>query len=116
MAVAAPPHFEVSAADDAGTTTLGLRCELDMATAPILGRAIRRAASGAPRRVVLDLRELRFMDVAGVRTILDAARGIRRDGGALVLTNPLPHVLRLLELILVDRSVIVEGRPLSSVS
>jgi anti-sigma B factor antagonist len=116
MPLTARPHFEVFADDDRGTPTLELRGELDMATAPILRRAIAEVAEREPQRIVLDLRELQFMDVAGVRTIIEAARRMRREGGALVLTNPLPHILRLLELILVDRSVVVEGRPLSSVS
>jgi anti-sigma B factor antagonist len=48
--------------------------ELDLATAPALEEALERAFSGGSARVVLDLRELEFIDSSGLRTLLTARR------------------------------------------
>jgi anti-sigma B factor antagonist len=101
---------------DGSAAHLALRGELDMLSAPLLARALESASRGDPARVILDLRELRFMDVSGLRAILDAARSARRDGRSLVIANPMPHIVRLLELTAIDQSLEVLGRPLASVS
>jgi anti-sigma B factor antagonist len=48
--------------------------ELDLATAPALEDALGRAFEGGSARVVLDLRELEFIDSSGLRTLLTARR------------------------------------------
>jgi anti-sigma B factor antagonist len=87
-----------------------------MLSAPLLAREIKSANLRDPERVVLDLRGLRFMDVSGLRAILDAARSARRDGRSLVIANPMPHIVRLLELTAIDQSLEVLGRPLTPVN
>jgi anti-sigma B factor antagonist len=71
--------------------------ELDIATAPQLGQALREAQLSA-RLVVLDLRELTFMDCSGVHVILDLARGARQASGRLILVRGAAHIDRLLAL------------------
>jgi anti-anti-sigma factor len=87
-----------------------------MYSAPLLERELSQAVRRRPSRVVLDMAGLSFMDVSGLRAILDAARSLRRDGGSLVIANPMPHIVRLLELTAIDQSVEVQGRPLTPVS
>jgi anti-sigma B factor antagonist len=87
-----------------------------MLSAPLLAREIEAVSRDRPARVVLDLRGLRFMDVSGLRAILDAARSARRDGRSLVIANPMPHIVRLLELTAIDQSLEVLGRPLTPVN
>jgi anti-sigma B factor antagonist len=48
--------------------------ELDIATAPTLEEALERAIATNPTGVVLDLRELEFIDSSGLRTLLIARR------------------------------------------
>jgi anti-sigma B factor antagonist len=55
--------------------------ELDLATAPALEEALGRAFDGDHARVVLDLRELEFIDSSGLRTLLTARRR-SEDSGA----------------------------------
>ena len=110
------PPFEVSCAKDGRDERISLRGELDMLSAPMLARELEAAAKRRPPRIVLDLRALTFMDVSGLRAILDAARAARREGRGLVIANPLPHIVRLLELTAIDQSVEVLGRPLAAVS
>jgi anti-anti-sigma factor len=110
------PPFEVSPTYENQTARLSLRGELDMYSTPLLERELSHAVRRRPRQIVLDLAGLSFMDVSGLRTILDAGREVRRCGGTLVVANPLPHIVRLLELTAIDQSVEVLGRPLAAVS
>ena len=48
--------------------------ELDLATAPALEAALQSGFDGVAARVVLDLRELEFIDSSGLRTLLTARR------------------------------------------
>src|SRR5215212_718866 len=54
--------------------------ELDLATAPALEASLRRAFTEAPGRVVLDLREVEFIDSSGLRTLLTARRQAQDAG------------------------------------
>ena len=59
--------------------------ELDLSTAPELERTLQQAESRAPV-VVLDLRELTFIDVSGLHVIVNAnARAKRADGRSIVV-------------------------------
>ncbi len=109
MSATALPPFEVSCVHDDFGARLALRGELDMLSAPLLAREIEAACRTAPARIVLDLGELSFTDVSGLRAILDAARSARRDGRSLAIANPLPHIVRLLELTAIDQSLEVIG-------
>jgi len=71
--------------------------DLDLAAAPQLEWTLREAALQA-RLVVLDLRELGFMDSAGVKAIVDASIRARRDGRRLLLLRGPPNVDRVFAL------------------
>jgi anti-anti-sigma factor len=73
---------------DAGFDQVWVRLagELDMATAALLEQTLRRAELRA-RMVVLDLRELTFMDSAGLHVIVEASDRARRAGRRLVLAR-----------------------------
>jgi anti-sigma B factor antagonist len=105
--------FSESIVDPIGAELPGFRCtlresgrdaawvritsELDITTAPQLKETLREAQLRA-RRVVLDLRELTFMDCAGIHVILDASDHARQAEGQLVLVRGPSHVDRLFTL------------------
>lgn len=66
---------------------LALVGELDISSAPTLERELRRAEDGAPSVLVLDLRELRFMDSTGLRLVLGADARARREGRRLAIVR-----------------------------
>jgi anti-anti-sigma factor len=90
--------------------------ELDMSSATCLELELKTVEARMPPVLVLDLSELRFMGVSGLRAILDAARRARREGRQLVITNPVPHILRLFELTAIDQSVELLRAPLTLVA
>jgi anti-sigma B factor antagonist len=71
--------------------------ELDMATAPELTGAMDELG-GSRRLVTLDLRALTFMDVAGLRAVVEARRSVRRVGHRLQILQPAGEAARVLEM------------------
>jgi anti-sigma B factor antagonist len=71
--------------------------ELDIATAPQLEQTLRKAQLRA-RGVVLDLRELTFMDCAGMRVVVAASNHGRHAGAHLVLVRGPSQVDRVFTL------------------
>lgn len=80
-----------------GAAWVHIAGELDLATATKLRDALRDAQLNA-RVVVLDLRELTFMDSAGVHVVLDAAVDARQAGGRLILVRASAPVDRVFTL------------------
>jgi anti-anti-sigma factor len=105
--------LRVDRSDDGRIVRLMLSGELDMATAASLELELQNAEAARPPVLVLDLGELEFMGVSGLRSILDAARRARRDGRQFVVTNPVPHISRLFELTAIDQSVELMRGPLT---
>ncbi len=97
--------LDVTPLDEPGGIRLVVRGTIDIATTPTLERALRGAERRSPRAVLLDLRALEFIDAAGLRTVIGAARRAARSGIRVALVDPAPHVRRLLVLTGVDRSV-----------
>ena len=82
-----PGAFSVGRLDHDGHSVFVPRGELDLATAPALEGPV-LAALDEGREVVIDLRELAFMDSSGVRVLI-AAHGHAGDAGErLVLVRP----------------------------
>jgi anti-anti-sigma factor len=75
---------------------LHVRGELDMANAEEFGAAL-RAAMSADSTVVVDLAELTFIDVAGIRAIVQAAES-RNGNGQLTLIHA-PRVAWLFQVV-----------------
>jgi anti-sigma B factor antagonist len=82
--------------DPAGET-LRLSGEVDMATAPRLRAALDELIESGCETVVLDCRELSFLDSSGIG-VLVAARTRMGDGGVLVIDSPPPNVRKVLEI------------------
>jgi len=75
---------------------LALRGELDMATVPQMERELAQAAKGGPATIVLDLRELDFIDSTGLRTLLAEHERSRESGRELALVRGSRQVDRLM--------------------
>jgi anti-sigma B factor antagonist len=71
--------------------------EVDLATSPQFRQTVGEAQRAAGV-VVLDLRELCFIDSSGVHVILDAADDCRRCGGQLLIVRASASVDRVLAL------------------
>jgi anti-anti-sigma factor len=98
--------FSISRTDDGGTVVFVPRGELDLATAPELEEAV-LGELDAGRTVVIDLRQLEFMDSSGVRVLIAAHAKAGDAGERLSLVRP-PRggtVARILEIAGVEQAL-----------
>ncbi|WP_063766846.1 STAS domain-containing protein [Streptomyces sp. NRRL S-813] len=72
--------------------------ELDIATAAHTEAIFTAASSGTRPEVVVDLRQVTFLDCAGARPLTAAARRIHEAGGRLTLLADHPMVVKVLRL------------------
>jgi anti-sigma B factor antagonist len=84
-------------ADASGAAWVHVAGELHLATSAQLAKTLREAQRGA-RLVVLDLRELTFIDSWGVDVVLGAAHRARRKGHPLMLVRGPAEVDRVFTL------------------
>jgi anti-sigma B factor antagonist len=72
--------------------------ELDMASAPLLQRALEGAEIGPETMIVLDLQALQFIDSTGLRAVLSLRERCRERGQQFAVTRGSPQVQRLLDI------------------
>ena len=101
------PRFSCRSVPKAGCVHVVPRGELDIATVPHLDRSL-RIAREAEEDVVLDLRELDFIDSSGGHLLVEADRRIRESGGRLLVYLRSGEVAWLLQLLGIDRMLHVE--------
>ena len=99
MAARVRPHpFDVSVEDRDRVSVVRVQGEVDAATAPRVGETVTPLLAGG-NRVVLDLRDVDFMDLHGLAVIIRATRQARSDGGSFAISRPAPCVERLVALV-----------------
>ncbi len=106
-----PNHFRVEVHDDGQTCVLTLTGELDLASAEALEEELERAAAAGAERVILDLRELEFMDSTGLSVVVKAHQRAEKSGTTFALVKGPPQVQRLLSLTGVADRVTVADSP-----
>jgi anti-anti-sigma factor len=115
LPVASPLTVAVEESD--GTLRLRLAGDFDAEGVGTVEHALDRLGGvSAPRRVVLDLRGLAFLDVAGLRTILRAdARG-RAEAFEVVLVRPRGSVNRIFTLTRAGERLNIIDEPESTIA
>jgi anti-sigma B factor antagonist len=86
-----------------GAIVVAVAGELDLATAPILQERITDAEDLHPPLLVLDLRELTFMDSTGLRIVLAADAAARREARRLAVVRGPDPVHRVFLMALLDK-------------
>lgn len=77
--------------------------ELDISTAGRIEAELRAVEAEQPETIVLDLRELEFIDSTGLRVIIAADARARVDSRRLVLVEGASHIQRVFRIALLDR-------------
>jgi anti-sigma B factor antagonist len=86
-------------------TTVALVGEVDVSTADAIRGAAGLALSEGGDRLVLDLRQVTFMDSQGISALVDAHRTLDRHGMRLVVADPPVRVVKLLALTGLDQVI-----------
>ena len=91
-------HFRVEVRNDDQATVISISGELDLASSPALEEELERVAQSDAQLVVIDLRELEFMDSTGLSVLVRAHQRAEENGRRLGLVNGSQQVQRLLTL------------------
>jgi anti-sigma B factor antagonist len=91
----APESFAVHVHTESSHVRVAPVGELDIATAEQLAQHLREIRADGADRILLDLRELTFLDSSGLRTIIALDAEARRDGLELGLVQGPPAVERV---------------------
>ena len=81
-----------------GVTSIALLGELDMATVPILNDQLTALERSGAMAILLDLRELRFIDSSGLHALLRAHKRFETTGHRFLLVGASPIARRLCEI------------------
>lgn len=96
LGVKPPAAFDIHASlVRDGVSLLLLRGELDLAAAAMLRNRVEAAAGGG---LIIDLREVTFIDSSALRELLNARQELERHGSRLVLSGVPASVRRLLNM------------------
>jgi anti-anti-sigma factor len=94
--------------------TIELEGELDIATAPALEQLLSEVERDRWPTVVLDLRQLDFIDSSGIRALLTANDRIGRLGGRMAVRHVARPVRRTLAAIGVDSILDIAHEPVDA--
>jgi anti-anti-sigma factor len=102
--------LQVSVAYGESGPVLVLAGEADLTSITRLDEALTAQVSGPAVQLTIDATNLRFADSASVRTLAVAAMRARTQSGSVILLNPQPQVVRVLDLLCVDEVFAIRGR------
>ena len=91
-----------------GRAVIGLRGEIDAASAPELRAVAAGLIDEGHADVVLDLRDVAFMDSTGLGEFVTVMKQLQDRGGVLTLTAPTAHVRRMLAISGLDHLLRIE--------
>jgi anti-sigma B factor antagonist len=103
-----PPPFRSHLRLAGGVARIELAGEFDMATAPEVERALEQALRAGCHRIVVDLRNLVFMDSTGLVLLARWDLGARLDGCNLALIPGREPIQRLFSITGLDRQFTFE--------
>jgi anti-anti-sigma factor len=90
---------------------VNLEGELTLVTASLLAAELERVEAARPRLLVIDLRELRFMDSSGLGELVKANHRARRENRRLVLIKGEGSIARILAVAGVEDTIETEPAP-----
>lgn len=102
------PVLDIIESPEAGRIRVRLHGDLDLATAPVLRQALSRLCQRR-QPVVLDLDQLAFIDMSGLRAVSAAAQEASRERVSFGVTRGSPQVRRLVDLAQFDGQLPLDG-------
>lgn len=94
--------LELKMDEDDAAVRLALTGELDISSAPVLEEALGRIEAGEPEVLLVDLRQLEFMDSTGLRTLVGANQRARAQGRRLAIVRGPEQVDRIFSVTRLD--------------
>jgi anti-anti-sigma factor len=101
------PPFGLTEEPLLGGLVLTLSGELDLATAPELRKRLVAAVDSGTTRIVVDLREVTFMDSIGLAAVLHARSRLRPAGRLALIVTPGSYAQLVLEITGMPRALAI---------
>ena len=98
------PQFRVDTSVEGSTAVLAVRGELDIASSAALRDAVLKLMQDEVPDLVVDASGLTFVDSSGLAVLLMASRRWEEAGKRLVLRDPSPTLVRIVDLTGVRRA------------
>src|SRR3954471_23131355 len=98
MSIDSGKTFELGSVAGSGRHTLVLKGEIDLLAAPALEAAVRELCAAGTAEIVLDLRDVTFMDSTGMRATVAAHQLCLHQGCAFSVIPGPPEIQTLFEL------------------
>ncbi len=100
--MAKPDTLQIASEPIADGVVLTPSGEIDLARSPSMRAQVANAMKAKPKRLVVDLSGVPYMDSSGVATLVEALQGTRKIGAKLVLCGLTPRVRSILEISRLD--------------
>ena len=102
-------HFRLEVQSQGRATVIAVRGELDLASSPALQEELDRVSASDAEMLIIDLRELDFMDSTGLSVLVRAHQRAEEQGRQLAMVKGAQQVQRLLSLTgVADRLTLVD--------
>ena len=99
-----PPEFAITEQPiDAERHVLAVRGEIDLFTAPQLGRVLAESIEAGRNRIVVDLTETSLLDSTALGVLIGAVKRLRSRHGTLVIVNADPNMAKTFEITGLDQ-------------
>jgi len=103
-------HFRLEVQSQGKATVIAVRGELDLASSPALQEELDRVSASDAEMLIIDLRELDFMDSTGLSVLVRAHQRAEEQGRQLAVVKGPQQVQRLLSLTgVADRLTLVDS-------
>jgi anti-sigma B factor antagonist len=104
-------HFRVDVRNDGRASVITVSGELDLASSAALEEELARVAESGAEQVIVDLRELEFMDSTGLSTLVKAHQRAVESGQRFGVVRGPQQVQRLLSLTGVEERLTFADAP-----
>ena len=103
-------HFRVEVQNQDQATVIAVSGELDLASSPALQEELDRVSASESDLLIIDLRDLDFMDSTGLSVLVRAHQRAEQEGRRLAMVKGPQQVQRLLSLTgVADRLTLVDA-------
>jgi len=106
---------EVTILDLRGRISVGEAVAFGPGSGLILGDVIRELAKKGQQRILLNLKDVRYIDSSGVGDLVRSVTRLRGQGGDLKLLSPAPMVLEVLRITRLDKILEIKDDELLAV-
>jgi anti-anti-sigma factor len=103
--------FQLEVRNEERAAVIVLSGELDLASAPALEEELERATANGAKLIILDMRELRFIDSTGLSLLIKAHRQAEASGYQFAVVRGRRQVQRLLGLTGIEDRITVIDSP-----